>query len=209
MGLTSRLQGLLKRVFGKKRNPRIGIYGPPNAGKTTLANRILRDFTGDVMGSVSPVPHETRRVRRREGVVIQANGSQVTMDIVDTPGLATKIDFEEFIKVHGMASEEAKRRAKEATEGVVEAIKWIDDCDGILLVLDATEDPYTQVNIVTVGNMEARGKPMVVVANKIDLPNAAPARIKSAFPQHPMVQISAREGQNIDKLYETLAKHFT
>lgn len=199
--------GIFRKLLRKK-NPKIGIYGPPNAGKTTLANRILRDFTGDVMGPASDVPHETRRVRRRENVTVGVNGSRITLDIVDTPGLATKIDFEEFVKVFKMKEEEARRRAKEATEGVVEAIKWIDECDGILLVLDATEDPFTQVNIVTVGNMEARGKPMVIVANKIDRPNSSPARIKAAFPQHPMVPISALEGQNIDKLYEVLSRRF-
>ena len=50
-------------LFGKK-HARIGLYGPPNAGKTTLANRIARDFTGETVGSASPVPHETRRVRK-------------------------------------------------------------------------------------------------------------------------------------------------
>ncbi len=198
---------IFRRILRKK-NPKIGIYGPPNAGKTTLANRILRDFTGDVMGPASEIPHETRRVRRRENVTVGANGSRITLDIVDTPGLATKIDFEEFVKTFKMKEDDARKRAKEATEGVVEAIKWIDECDGIILVLDATEDPYTQVNIVTVGNMEARGKPMLIAANKIDRPNASAARIKAAFPQHPIVPISALEGHNIEKLYEELAHRF-
>ncbi len=108
----------LFRWFSKKDRMKIGIYGPPNAGKTTLANRILRDWTGDVMGSVSDVPHETRRARLREGVKIEVDGKSVILDIVDTPGLATKIDFHDFLK-YGMSEEEAKRRAKEATEGVV------------------------------------------------------------------------------------------
>ena len=34
---------LLKRLL-RRRNTKIGIYGAPNAGKTTLANRILHDF---------------------------------------------------------------------------------------------------------------------------------------------------------------------
>ena len=46
----------LTRFFKKKRT-RIGIYGPPNAGKTTLANRIARDWTGDAVGPVSEIPH--------------------------------------------------------------------------------------------------------------------------------------------------------
>lgn len=206
MSIIKRYLTWLKRLFNKK-TARIGIYGPPNAGKTTLANRIIRDWTGDVMGSVSPIPHETRRARRREGVTIEANGSCVTLDIVDTPGLATKIDFHDFM-AFGLNEEEAKRRAKEATEGVIEAVKWLDDLDGVILVMDSTEDPYTQVNVTVIGNMEARKLPLLIAANKIDLPESSPARIKSAFPQHPIVPISALEGHNIDLLYKEIAEHF-
>ncbi len=197
---------IFKSIF-KKKTAKIGIYGPPNAGKTTLANRIIRDWTGDAMGAVSNVPHETRRARRREGVTIESNGSKVTLDIVDTPGLATKVDFHEFM-AHGLEEEEAKRRAKEATEGIIEAVKWLDDLDGVILVMDATEDPFTQVNVTVIGNMEARKLPLLIAANKIDLPESSPARIRSAFPQHPLVPISALDGQNIDALYEEIADHF-
>lgn len=199
--------GFLRRLFRRKKSARIGIYGPPNAGKTTLANRILRDWSGDVMGAVSEIPHETRRVKRKEGLIITADGCKVALDIIDTPGLATKIDFLNFMR-HGLSEEEAKRRAKEATEGVIEAIKWLDELDGVILVMDSTEDPFTQVNVVVVGNMEARKLPLLIAANKIDLPDASPSRIKSAFPQHPLVPISALEGQNMEKLYENIAKYF-
>ncbi|MCG7851765.1 MAG: Era-like GTP-binding protein [Methanosarcinaceae archaeon] len=200
------LSGIFKKLFNKK-NARIGIYGPPNAGKTTLANRILRDWTGDAMGSVSSIAHETRRARRREGVTIQSNGYSITLDIIDTPGLATKIDFHDFM-ASGMTESESKRRAKEATEGVIEAVKWLENLDGVILVMDATEDPFTQVNVTVIGNMEARSLPLLIAANKIDLPESSPKTIKDAFPQHPMVAISALEGENIDKLYEEIAKRF-
>jgi hypothetical protein len=159
------------------------------------------------MGSASEVPHETRRSRLREGVRIEVDGKSLDLDIIDTPGLATKIDFHEFLK-YGLDETEAKRRAKEATEGVIEAIKWLDDLDGILLVMDSADDPFTQVNVTVVGNIEARNLPLLIVANKIDLPAASPARIKSAFPQHPVVPISALKGLNIDSLYKSLADRF-
>lgn len=205
-GIKRILPTWLKKIF-KKKATRIGIYGPPSAGKTTLANRIIRDWSGDVMGSVSEIPHETRRARRREGVIINSDDATVTLDIVDTPGLATKVDFHDFM-AFGLEEEEAKRRAKEATEGVIEAIKWLDDLDGILLIMDSTEDPFTQVNVTVVGNMEARELPLLIIANKIDLQEASPARIKSAFPQHPVIPISALDGLNVNKLYEAIAKHF-
>jgi hypothetical protein len=207
--LRESLGSWISRIFKKKR-AKIGLYGPPNAGKTTLANRILNDWGGgggDSFGSVSPIPHETRRAMRKEGVMINANGSSIELDIVDTPGMATKIDFKEFM-AFGLPEVEAKKRAKEATEGVIEAIKWLDDLDGVLLIMDSTEDPYTQVNVTVIGNMEARKLPLIIVANKMDLPDASPARIKAAFPQHSMVQISALEGSNIDNLYQAIADHF-
>lgn len=199
------------RLF-RKRRARIGIYGPPNAGKTTLANRIIQTFgDGSEIGEVTEIPHETRRAIRREGITIEAKSgkkrAKLRIDIVDTPGLATKIDFKDFLPF-GLSEEEAKRRAKEATQGVIEAIKWLDDIDGVVLVFDATENPYTQTNIVIVGNMEARGIPIIIAANKIDLPEASPQRIKNAFPQHTVVPISALKGENMDALYEEMARKF-
>ena len=197
---------LFKKLF-KKRNARIGIYGPPNAGKTTLANRILRDWTGDAFGSTSNIAHETRRTKRRENVVIKTNGNSITLDIIDMPGLATKIDFHDFMK-QGLDEVESKRRAKEATEGVIESLRWLENLDGVILVMDSTEDPFTQVNVTVIGNMEARNLPLLIVANKIDLSNSAPFVIGDAFPQHPLVTISALDGTNIDILYEEIAKRF-
>lgn len=194
-------------LFGKKQ-VKIGIYGPPNAGKTTLANRIVRDWTGEIMGATSPIPHETRRARRKADIVIKSGGGSLTLDVIDTPGIATKIDFHEFVEQHGLTEEEGRRRAKEATEGVIEAIRWLEDVDGVILVMDATEDPFTQVNVTILGNLEARKLPVVIAANKIDLPTSSPATLKSAFPQHPVVPISALTGYNVDGLYQTMIRHF-
>jgi hypothetical protein len=195
-----RLAKWLKRIFGKS-HARIGIYGPPNSGKTTLANRLTKDWTGDELGTVSNIPHETRRVNKKENLVINNGKGSLEIDIVDTPGIATKVDYREFVEF-GLGEDEARVRAKEATEGVIEAIRWLDDIDGVLLVLDACEDPYTQVNITILGNLEARSIPVLVVANKIDLPQSSPNAIINAFPQHRVVQISALDGKNMDTLYE-------
>jgi GTP-binding protein Era len=197
------------KVFFKKRRARIGIYGPPNAGKTTLANRIVRDWTGDAMGPVSEIPHETRRARRKENITITGlNGNSVDIDIVDTPGVTTKIDYREFME-YGLEKDEAVKRAREATEGVAEAMHWLrEDIDGVIYMLDSTLDPFLQVNIMMVGIIESRKLPVIIVANKIDLPDASPGRIKSAFPQHPVVSISSLEGSNVEQLYEQMAELF-
>jgi GTPase Era involved in 16S rRNA processing len=203
-----RFSVFLNRFFAKKRT-RIGIYGPPNAGKTTLANRIARDWTGDAVGPVSEIPHETRRARKKENVVISgANGSTITIDIVDTPGVTTRIDYHEFLE-YGMEKDEAIIRAREATEGVAEAMHWLrEDIDGVVYMLDSTLDPFMQVNIMMIGIIESRKLPVIIVANKIDLPDAVPARIRSAFPQHPVVAISGLEGKNTEALYEKMIDNF-
>jgi small GTP-binding protein len=198
--------GLFRRLFGKKKLIRLGLYGPPNAGKTTLANKISLDWTGEPVGTVSEIPHETREVQKKEHVVVRTNGKKIEMNLLDMPGIATKIDFEDFVG-YGMTVEEAQKRAKEATKGVIEAIKWLENVDTALVVMDSTDDPYTQVNITIIGNLEARSIPVIIVANKNDLPEASPDRIREAFPQHPVVEISAKTGRNIDELYQSIAKH--
>lgn len=201
------LRSWLDGLFGKS-NVKIGIYGPPNAGKTTLGNRIVRDWAGDVMGPVSEIPHETRRARKKKSITVESEGHSLSLDVVDTPGIATKVDFNEFVEEHDLEEGDARRRAKEATEGVIEAIRWLDDVEGVVLVMDSAEDPFNQINVTILGNLEARNLPILIAANKIDREDASPAKLKSAFPQHPVVPVSALTGYNIDQFYESMVKHF-
>lgn len=201
-----RLFGWFKKVFGKKNIIKLGLYGPPNVGKTTLANKISMDWTGEPVGKVSEIPHETREVQKKERIVVRAGGKKLIMNLLDMPGIATKVDFEEFMK-HGLTKEAAQQRAKEATKGVIEAIKWLEHVDTALVILDSTRDPYTQVNITIIGNLEARDIPIIIVANKLDLSDANPDAIRDAFPQHHVVELSALTGKFVDELYEEIAKY--
>ncbi|MFT4260823.1 MAG: Era-like GTP-binding protein [Candidatus Woesearchaeota archaeon] len=196
---------IFKGLFKKKKQIKLGLYGPPNGGKTTLANKICEDWLGEEMGSVSNVAHETREVTMKERVIIKSGNKEISFSLVDTPGIATKIDYEDFLK-EGMKEKEAKARAKEATKGVIDSIKWLDDMDTVIVVLDATTDPYSQVNITIMGNLEARKIPVLVVANKVDLKKADMKRIEAAFPQYKVIGISAKYSKNIDEFYDELIK---
>ncbi|MGV8169290.1 MAG: Era-like GTP-binding protein [Candidatus Nanoarchaeia archaeon] len=202
-----KVRGIVGKVFRKahkgRKKLKIGLYGPPNGGKTTLANKICNDWLGEEMGSVSSIAHETREVQYKDQLKIKAGEKELDLSLFDTPGIASKIDYEEFIRV-GMKETDAKDRAKEATKGVIDSIKWIDDMDLVLVVLDSSQDPYSQVNMTIIGNLEARKIPALIVANKADLKRADIKRIKSAFPQYDVVGISAKFGKNIEDFYEKL-----
>ena len=96
------LKDFTKRMFNlffrKNREISLGFYGPPNAGKTSLANAICKDWTGEPLGKVSDVPHETRNVQFKEKVEIEHKGKKLTFKIADTPGIATRVDYEDFLK---------------------------------------------------------------------------------------------------------------
>ena len=192
-------------LFKNKKEIKLGFYGPPNVGKTSLANRICKDFTGEEIGSVSKIPHETRNIQFKEKVEIEYKGRKMTFKLVDTPGIATKIDYEEFLK-YKMNKKDAKNRAKEATQGVIESIKWLDDMDMVVIVLDATENPYNQVNITIIGNLVARKIPVLIVANKVDMKKADLKRIELAFPEYDVIGISAKYGKNLEEFYESIFK---
>lgn len=204
-GIKEALNRFLKGIFRKKSNIKIGLYGPTNSGKSTLANRITKDWIGEEMSTVSRIPHETREIIVKEKINIKTNRKQITFNLVDTPGIATKIDYEDFLKFK-MSAKDAKQRAKEATKGVIESIRWLDDMDAVIVVLDSTLNPYSQVNITIIGNLAARNIPVVIAANKIDLKKSDVKKVESAFPQYKTIGISAEQGDNIEDLYKHLVK---
>lgn len=192
-------------IFKKRKNVRLGVYGHPNSGKSTISNRIAKDWLGEEFTKVSNIPHETREIVVKEKITVKSKGKELTFNLVDTPGIATKIDYEDFLK-YKLSAKEAKDRAKEATKGVIEAIKWLDNMDCVLVVVDSTQNPYSQVNITIIGNLAARDIPVLIVANKIDLKKADVKRVEAAFPQYKTVGLSALKGTNIDSFYGELFK---
>ena len=79
------LQQFIKKVFRdlfkRKKHIKLGLYGPPNGGKSTLANRICKDWLGEEMSSVSHIAHETREIQVKEGIKMEKNGNENRFEI--------------------------------------------------------------------------------------------------------------------------------
>lgn len=195
--------------FKKNKKLSLGLYGPPNAGKTTLANKIIEDILGKDAKkfSTSSIEHETREIQKVEKLNLKKGKKTLNFNLIDTPGIATKIDFEDFVK-KGVKKKDAKIRAKEATKGVIESIKWVENVDCVLVVLDSTKNPYNQVNITLIANLIAKNKKLIIVANKTDLKTSNVDKIKLVFPDYPLIGISAKEKIGIDKLYDLIFEEF-
>ena len=54
--------------------------------------------------------------------------------------------------------------------------------------------------------MDKYQEKLIIVANKSDLKKSNIKKVQSAFPQYPVVGISAKYGKNVDEFYETLFK---
>ena len=55
--------------FSKRNDFKLGLYGPPNGGKSTLANKICEDWLGEEMSAVSHIAHETREIKRKQNYI--------------------------------------------------------------------------------------------------------------------------------------------
>jgi hypothetical protein len=205
MGILTRLRSFL---FPDSAPAVIGLYGPPNAGKTTLANCIAADWADVTVGEASEVPHETQRAQRAEGIEIDHEAGSVTVSVVDTPGVATEVDHAAFFE-HGLDEADAQERARGATRGIGESMRVLrEEVGGVIYVLDATTDPRAQVNDMLLGIVENQGLPLVVVANKVDHDDADADAVVDAFPHHDVVPVSGLTGENTEALYTAIAERF-
>jgi tRNA modification GTPase len=125
----------------------VAIAGRPNAGKSTLMNRLA----GHDVAIVTPVAGTTRDVLRER---IEMDG--VPVELIDTAGLRDETG--DAIESEGM------RRAREA----------IARADHVLFVVDAAADPDASSFEAERSALPA-GIPVTLVMNKCDLPAAKSA----------------------------------
>ncbi|MBI3289444.1 MAG: 50S ribosome-binding GTPase, partial [Elusimicrobia bacterium] len=143
-----RLQTLLcgyARGRARRAGARVGLFGRPNAGKSSLLNALL----GRDRAIIAPAPGTTRDLLEEE-----AELSGVTVTLIDTAGLRAD------------ASDPAER------EGIARAESALDTCEVAVLVVDAArpvdgEDLRAQAAVAD--SARRRGARVIVAHNKTDL----------------------------------------
>ena len=158
----------------------VSLIGRPNAGKSTLLNRLV----GQKLAIVSPRPQTTRN--RITGILHRPDTQVV---FVDTPGLHTG---------GGKLGEFMLRTAQRAVE----------DVDVVCLVVDATD--RLGPDDLVLAPLRAYGGTTVCALNKIDLVRPKSAllplleRWQAVHPFQELIPISATAGTSCDRLLEVL-----
>jgi tRNA modification GTPase len=166
----------------------VAIAGPPNAGKSTLLNRIARR---DV-AIVSPIPGTTRDVIE---VHLDLGGYPVTL--LDTAGIR---DSEDPIEQEGV------RRARERAAGA-DLILWLQDAEQTSS--NGAQMPSIRENVA--GETKFAQNDVWIVRNKIDL--VAPKEINERSDRIMIsnnnieLKISALVGEGVSALLARLELH--
>jgi GTP-binding protein Era len=161
----------------------VAIVGRPNAGKSTLVNRLV----GQKIAIVTSKPQTTRN--RIQGIVNRENAQVV---LIDTPGLHD---------AKTALNKQMMREVAAALEGI----------DVLVLMVDATTETRAHVdNLVMDKSKRFVGK-TILVLNKIDkLPRPKLAPMLEAFGKAQdfaaIVPISAMKGEGCDALMEEVIK---
>jgi GTP-binding protein len=161
----------------------VAIIGKPNAGKSSLYNKLL----GRERAIVSEVAGTTR-----DAIDTILHDGETTFRLVDTAGLRRKSQIEESVEYYGF----------------VRAMRAIDRADVAILVVDADAGVTDQDQRVA-RFAEERGCGIVIALNKWDLVETPEEKIElvARLPEKlgfvgyaPVVRVSALKGTGVHKL---------
>ncbi len=168
--------------------PRIAIIGKPNAGKSSIINKLL----GEDRVIVSDIAGTTRDAIDTE---IVRNGTEYVF--IDTAGLRRKSKIKEEIERFS----------------IIRAVAAVERCNVAILVIDATEG-VTEQDAKIAGIAHERGKGMIIAVNKWDAIEkddktiykfTNEVREKLAYmPYAELIFISAKTGQRLPKLFDII-----
>jgi len=169
---------------------KIAVVGKPNAGKSSLVNKILgfeRSIVTDIAGTT------------RDAIDTRFSYDGRAYTIIDTAGIRKKSKVEDDVEYYSvMRAFDAVRRA-----------------DVCLLVVDSTEG-LTEQDTKIIGYVHEQGKPSVIVMNKWDLIekdtntiNKFEDKLKQDLKfmdYFKSIYISAKTGQRVEKIMTAVDK---
>ena len=162
----------------------VALIGAPNAGKSTLLNRLI----GAKVSIVSPKVQTTRR--RVLGVAMRGNAQAV---FVDTPGIFAP-----------------KRRLDRAM--VAAAWSGAGDADRIVLLVDATKKKIDADTRAIIEGLKRDKRAAICAINKVDAVKheallKLAAELNAAFPFEQTFMISAETGDGVEDLMNEVVAH--
>ncbi len=168
--------------------PKIAVIGKPNAGKSSIINKLL----GEDRVIVSPIAGTTRDAI---DTTVTRNGQEYVF--IDTAGLRRKSKVKEELERYS----------------IIRTVTAVERCDVAVLIIDA-EEGITEQDAKIAGIAHERGKGMIIAVNKWDLIEKDNHTMKeftekiweklSYMPYAELIFLSAKTGQRLLKLFDLI-----
>lgn len=168
--------------------PKIAIVGKPNVGKSSIINKLIgenRLIVSDIAGTT----------RDAVDTVVKYNGKEYIF--IDTAGLRRKNKIKEELEKYM----------------IIRTVSAVERADLVVLVING-EEGVTEQDAKIAGIAHDRGKGIIVAVNKWDAVEKNDKTIYrftenvrntlSFMPYAEIIFISAKTGQRLNKLYETI-----
>ena len=168
--------------------PKIALIGKPNVGKSSLINKLAqeeRSIVSDIAGTT----------RDAIDTAVKYNGQEYVF--IDTAGIRRKSKVVEDIERYS----------------IIRAVAAVERCDVAIIMIDATEG-ITEQDAKIAGIAHDRGKGVIIAVNKWDAIEKNNNTVKehtqdirdilSFMPYAEILFISAKSGQRLHKIFETI-----